>query len=84
MPSIENVGPELVGGFLSLIVIFWVLALAATAFWLWMVIDVLLHEPTTEEKILWFLVVFFLHFVGAVVYFFARRNGRPTSRAGAA
>ena len=79
MQPIENLGPEVVGGFLSLFLVFWVLALAASIFWLWMVIDVLLYEPTTEEKILWFLVVFLLHFVGALVYFFVRRKGRPAA-----
>jgi hypothetical protein len=78
----ENMAPELVGGFLSWIVIFCVLALATSIFWLWMLIDVLLNEPTTEEKTLWFLVVFFLHFVGAVVYLIVRRKDRPAARTG--
>jgi hypothetical protein len=33
-------------------------------------------EPTTEDKILWFLVIFLLHFIGALVYFFVRRGAR--------
>ena len=41
-----------------------------------MLIDAVVSEPTTEEKILWFLVVFFLHFIGALIYFFVRRSGR--------
>ena len=56
------------------------LALIASLFWLWMLIDALMNEPTTNEKILWFLVIFLLHLVGALVYFFAarRRSGSAT------
>ena len=55
------------------------LALIASLFWLWMLIDALMNEPTTNEKILWFLVIFFLHLLGALIYFFVRRRGRRSS-----
>jgi Phospholipase_D-nuclease N-terminal len=67
---------DLLGGALGLMCLFWVLAIAASVFWLWMLIDALLHEPTTNEKILWFLVIFFLHLLGALIYFFVRKRGR--------
>ena len=73
--------PELVGGILSMVLIFWVLAIAATVFWVWMLIDALTEERTTEQKLLWFLVVFLLHFVGALVYFIVRKSGRRSSLA---
>jgi hypothetical protein len=66
----------LFGGMAAAIIIFWIIALIASIFWLWMLIDAVVYEPTTEEKILWFLVVFFLHFIGALIYFFVRRSGR--------
>jgi hypothetical protein len=52
------------------------LSLVATIFWIWMLIDALIHEPTTGEKLLWFLVIFFLHFIGALIYFVLRKSPR--------
>ena len=64
------------GGAAAMMIFFCVLALAASVFWLWMLIDALVNEPDTNQKILWFLVIFFLHFIGALVYFFVRRSKR--------
>jgi hypothetical protein len=61
------------GGFFLLLVI---LGLLASLFWLWMLIDALLHEPSGTEKIIWVLVIFFLHFLGALLYFFIRKSHR--------
>jgi hypothetical protein len=61
------------GGFFG--PIHWVL-LVVTVFWLWMLIDALIHEPTTNEKLLWFLVIFVLNFIGALIYLFVRRLRR--------
>lgn len=68
-----------VGGFLVLVIVFMILVIAATVFWLWMLIDALTLEPTTNDKILWFLVIFFLHFIGALVYFVVRRSHRSAA-----
>ena len=53
-----------------------ILVALTSIFWLWMLIDCL-TSPKLDgtSKILWFLVVFFLHFVGAVIYFFVGRAG---------
>ena len=67
-------GGAALGGLLAFGAVFWVIAIAASVFWLWMLVDVLVSRKTTNEKILWFLVVFFLHFIGAVVYFFVGRS----------
>ena len=72
----------LFGGAMVLIVLFWIIGIAATIFWLWMLIDALSNQPTTERKILWFLVIFFLHFIGAFIYLFVGKNGRAHSSAG--
>jgi hypothetical protein len=72
-----NVGPAGLG--LGLFCVFGVLSLLATVFWLWMLIDALVSEPTTNDKILWFLVIFFLHVLGALIYFFVRRRARPAA-----
>ena len=76
-PNVDGAG--LFGGAMALIVLFWIIGIAATIFWLWMLVDALSNEPTTEQKILWFLVIFFLHFIGAFIYLFVRRSGRSHS-----
>jgi hypothetical protein len=58
------------------LVVILVLAIASSVFWLWMLVDALTNEPTTEQKLLWFLVIFFLHFLGALIYFLVRRSSR--------
>jgi hypothetical protein len=62
------------GGLVGVMIVVCVLAIAATLFWVWMLIDVLTSRRETNEKILWFLVVFFLHFIGAIIYFAVARN----------
>jgi hypothetical protein len=76
----DNGAGALAGAALSLMVVVWILGLLATVFWLWMLIDVLTSNRPTNEKILWFLVVFFLHLIGAVAYFLIARR-RPGSAA---
>ena len=71
----------LFGGAMAMVVLFWIIGIAATIFWLWMLVDALANEPTTEQKILWFLVIFFLHFIGAFIYLLVRRSGRSHSPA---
>lgn len=64
------VGLFLVYGFLIL------LALAAFVFWVVEIIDAArrqFREP--NMKIVWLLVIFFLHGLGAIIYYFA---GKPT------
>jgi len=73
--------PDLVGGLLSMMLVIWIFGIIATAFWIWMLIDALLYERTTEEKLLWFLVVFLLHIIGAIIYFAVRKSGRGSSLA---
>ncbi len=52
-----------------------VLALAAFAFWIWMLIHAITNNGLTgTEKIVWVLVILFLHAVGGLIYFFV---GRP-------
>ena len=56
-----------------------ILLIIASVFWLWMLISALVNEPTSNDKILWFLVIFFLHFIGALIYFFVRYRAAPRS-----
>ena len=64
------------GGLLGAMCIFWVLGLLGFLFWLWMLIDALVNEPTTNEKIMWVLVMVFLPLIGSIIYFVVRKQGR--------
>ena len=72
----------LFAGMAGLMIVFWIIGILATLFWIWMLIDVLTSAMDGTDKILWFLVVFFLHFLGALIYFFVRRSrgGRVAMR----
>jgi hypothetical protein len=70
------------GGLLALGAVFWLIALAATVFWVWMMVDVLTSNRDANEKILWFLVIFFLHVIGAVIYLAVGRNPRAGTAGG--
>ena len=53
------------------------LVLAATAFWIWMLIDCVTNEPSEgHDKLIWALVILFAHGMGAIIYFMARRPDR--------
>lgn len=43
-------------------------------FWLWMLIDCLMNQPSSPEKIVWALVIIFLPCLGALLYFFLKKN----------
>jgi phospholipase D-like protein len=63
-------------GFGLLVMIFlWGLAALAFVFWIWMLVHAITNKGLSDvEKIVWVLVVLFLHFLGALIYFFV---GRP-------
>ena len=44
--------------------------------WLLALIDILKHEFTGDNKLIWTLVVIFIPVVGSIVYFFVGRNQR--------
>jgi hypothetical protein len=50
-------------------------AIALFAFWIWMLIHAITNKGLTDvEKLIWVLVVIFLHALGALIYFFV---GKP-------
>jgi hypothetical protein len=65
----------------GLVILLIILALVTSIFWIWMLIDCLTSSKPTNEKVLWFLVIFFLHLLGAIIYFFVARgdHGRTSS-----
>ena len=66
----------LFAGMAGMMVVFIILAIIASIFWLWMLIDALTSNMEPMEKILWFLVIFFLHLIGALIYFAVKRSSR--------
>jgi len=51
------------------------LALLACIFWIWMLIHAITNRGLDSiEKLIWVLVILFLHFLGGLIYFFV---GRP-------
>lgn len=51
------------------------LGLAAFAFWIWMLIDAIRNQALSDgQKVAWVLVILFLHFLGALIYFLAGRS----------
>ncbi len=58
--------------------------LAFSVFWIWMLVDCLQNEPSGTDKIVWVLVIFCLHLLGAILYFLLRykKNRLPGSGPG--
>ena len=55
------------------------LLLALFAFWIWMLISAIQNKSLTEgEKIAWVLVIVFVHWLGALLYFFVGHPKRKT------
>ena len=51
------------------------LIVLASIFWIWMLIDCIKNERLTpNERIIWALIVFFLHGLGALIYFLVGRK----------
>lgn len=54
-----------------------ILFLATSLFWIWMVVDCALNPALTgTDKVVWILVIIFLHFIGALIYYLVGRR-RP-------
>jgi len=46
------------------------LVVVASIFWIWMLIDCLVNPRLVGvEKLVWVLVIFLLHLLGAIIYF---------------
>jgi prolipoprotein diacylglyceryltransferase len=57
------------------------LSIAGAAFQIWMLIDCCIYESKMPDNqlVLWILLIVFLSFIGAAVYYFVRR---PNNRVG--
>ena len=70
------------GFFAGIGVIGIIIALLTSIFWIWMLIDCAMNPALDgTQKIIWILVILFLHFIGALIYMLAGR--RKTSPAAA-
>ncbi len=66
----------LFGGFA---VIAFVLAIVATIVWIWALVDCLQNPRINgTEKLVWVLVILFLHVLGAIIYLAVGRQSRIT------
>jgi hypothetical protein len=60
-----------------------ILALAATVFWIWMLIDCMRREPPESlEKLTWAVVILLGTIVGALVYYVIRKLPRDRTDSG--
>jgi len=60
--------------------VFMILLVIALVFWLWMLVDCLtrpdrkfLNKGKNNERLIWVIVVVFLNFIGALLYYFLAR-----------
>ncbi|WMW21318.1 PLDc N-terminal domain-containing protein [Methanolobus mangrovi] len=57
--------------------LFFGIGILGTLFWLWILIDCAMKEPSEgNDKLIWIIVIIFTHLLGALVYFFVRRPKR--------
>lgn len=64
-------------GFLGFALVMFLAAIALSlfVFWIWMLIDAIKNPGlSSTERIVWVLVIIFLHWLGALVYFLAGRR----------
>ena len=76
----ESTGGDVAGGAAACVfmVVFGIIGLAAFAFWLWMLIDVITRAPSENNtKLIWILVVVFTGVIGALIYMFVQRPKNP-------
>jgi uncharacterized RDD family membrane protein YckC len=65
---------------LCFILMLGVIALAASVFWIWMLVDAITNKQLNDnDKLIWVLVIIFTHFIGGLIYFFVGRNQTAVS-----
>jgi RsiW-degrading membrane proteinase PrsW (M82 family) len=63
---------------IMLLLLFLAFGLLLFAFWIWMLVDAIKNPKLNgNQKLIWVLVIVFLNWIGALVYFFAGRNKLP-------
>lgn len=72
-PNAAN-GAGVFGGLLAMGILFWIIAIIATIFWLWMLVDVLASSKPTGEKLVWVIVMLVVPVLGSLIYLIVGRN----------
>ena len=63
--------------FPELVICIFPFTLVVLAFWIWMLIDCIINEPSEgNDKIVWMLVIILTNWIGALIYFFVRQPTR--------
>jgi hypothetical protein len=44
--------------------------------WSWTIADCVTHEPPSEKRIIWLMIIIFMNFIGALLYYLVRRPER--------
>lgn len=74
MNMLAAIDPGSIGGAIFVLMLLAVLipiAIALFAFWIWMLVSAVQNQGLSEgEKIAWVLVIVFVHWLGALLYFF--------------
>ena len=53
------------------------IGILASIFWVWMIIDCATKEsPQGNDKLVWILIIVFMHWIGSLIYYFVRRPQR--------
>ncbi len=66
-------GIVFIGGLLGLV--FFAIAVLVFIFWIWMLIDAIQNNRlSSNERVIWVLVVFFLYALGALIYYLVGRK----------
>jgi hypothetical protein len=51
------------------------IVLLLSIFWIWMLVSAIMNPRLTGvERLVWVLLIFFTHFLGALIYFFVGRK----------
>lgn len=70
----DAAGAGAVAGLGIVMLLIWGIAILGTIFVIWMLVDCLTSSMPTGEKLLWALVIIFLHLLGAILYYVIKRS----------
>lgn len=60
-----------------MMLLIYLFCIAAGIFWIWMIVDCATNEPSEgNNKIVWILIILFANWIGAIIYYLARRPKR--------
>ena len=57
--------------------LFFGFCIVGTILWIWMIVDCATKEPSEgNDKLIWILIIVLTHWIGALIYYLARRPKR--------